>query len=74
MRCDTQPTAFCMMFTDRCGPRLGTERVAVVPQVFEFSILYVPFGEAFILLSQLLKSIIILVLIFAAELVIRFKR
>ena len=62
-----------MMFTDRCGPRLGTERVAVVPQVFEFSILYVPFGEAFILLSQVLKSILEFVLILVAELVIGLK-
>ena len=47
--------------------------MAVVPQVFEFSILYVPFGEAFILLSQVLKSILEFVLILVAELVIGLK-
>jgi hypothetical protein len=71
LRCETQPTAFCIAFTG--GPQAGTEAVAEVSQVFQFSILHVPFGKALILLSQVRKSILVLVLIHAAELVIRFK-
>src|ERR1700758_3318687 len=60
--------------SDGRGPQVGSVRVAVFSRVSQFSILHVPFGEAFILLRQVVKSILVLVLILAAELVIRFKR
>jgi hypothetical protein len=59
--------------SDGRGPQVGSVRVAVFSRVSQFSILHVPFGEAFILLSQVLKSILEFVLILVAELVIGLK-
>jgi hypothetical protein len=52
----------------------GMLTIRAIPQCVENrSILHVPFGKAFILLSQALKSILVLVLIHAADFVIGFK-